>query len=484
MNTSPLQFSASLRAALLATLVALTVMSRTSFCPAAEIRVDAGRKIGAIRALHGVNGGPICYGGLVDVSAQQKALGIPLTRNHDANWPARDAVDIHAIFPNFKADAESPENYRFGPTDDYLKSIAAVGSGIVYRLGESIEHTPRKYYVHKPADYDQWAKICIGVVRHCNEGWADGLHLDIRHFEIWNEPDLGLQQWDGTPEDYYRLYAVAAKAIKGRFPKVKVGGPAACNPGRFKGDQFVLPPYLGGFLDYCRKESVPLNFLSWHLYADDPTMAGRLSVALRRVLDERGFKGTEIHLNEWNYTPGKNYWQAVFGHHPEQMQRLHEKTGGPEGAAFAAYVLLDIQDSPLDMANFYSADHGYFGMFDFYGVPRKTYHAFRAFKALADHPTRVAVEGGKPGELNVAAGLDAGNRELAIVVSNFKSPERRIELALQNLPWSGPSVCEVLLLDQTRNLEPVRKEEQKAGAIKIVQDMPAPGVMLVYVRPR
>ncbi len=29
---------------------------------AGEIRVDASRKIGAIRIIHGINGAPICYG--------------------------------------------------------------------------------------------------------------------------------------------------------------------------------------------------------------------------------------------------------------------------------------------------------------------------------------------------------------------------------------------------------------------------------------
>src|SRR5208283_402167 len=135
----------------------LVAQPRPTACAAAEIRVDAGRRIGAIRAIHGVNGGPICYGGVVDLSPYHKTLGIALTRIHDANWPARDVVDIHAIFPNFSADADSPASYHFAPTDDYLKSILAVGSGVMYRLGESIEHTPRKYYVHKPPDFDQWA---------------------------------------------------------------------------------------------------------------------------------------------------------------------------------------------------------------------------------------------------------------------------------------------------------------------------------------
>ena len=60
--------------------------SSCAVCFGVEIRVDAGRKIGAIRAFLGVNGGPICCGNLVDVSPYHQALGIPLTRIRDANW--------------------------------------------------------------------------------------------------------------------------------------------------------------------------------------------------------------------------------------------------------------------------------------------------------------------------------------------------------------------------------------------------------------
>ncbi len=77
-----------------------------------------------------------------------------MTRIHDANWPAREVVDVHAILPHFGADADSPGNHHFAPTGDYLKSILAVGSGLMYRLGESIEQTAREYHVHKPTDFD------------------------------------------------------------------------------------------------------------------------------------------------------------------------------------------------------------------------------------------------------------------------------------------------------------------------------------------
>ena len=287
MKTSKSQSCKPLPAIFIVGTVMLAALGQAAVCPAAEIRVDAGRKIGAIRAIHGINGGPICLGGVVDLSPSQKALGIPLTRIHDANWPARDVVDIHAIFPDFSADVDSPGSYHFGPTDDYLKSILAVGSGVMYRLGESIEHTPRKLYVHKPPDFDQWAKICLGIIRHYNEGWADGFRFNLRYFEIWNEVEIGPQMWDGNSEDYYRLYATAAKAIKARYPKLMVGGPAAANIGQLDGDRLTPTPHLRGFLEYCRKQSLPLDFLSWHMYTSDPSApvrgASRYSAGLGRI---------------------------------------------------------------------------------------------------------------------------------------------------------------------------------------------------------
>ncbi len=461
----------------------VSILCSVTSLDSAEIRVDASRKVGVIRAIHGINGGPICYGGVIDLSAYHKILGVPLTRIHDANWPARNVVDVHAIFPNFRADADASGSYVFAPTDDYLKSILAVGSGVMYRLGESIEHTARKYYVHKPADFDQWTRICLGIIGHYNEGWAEGFHFNLRYFEIWNEPEIGAAQWDGSSEDYYRLYATAAKAIKTRYPQLMVGGPAAAGLGQLEGDGLTLAPHLRGFLECCRKQSLPLDFLSWHMYAADPTTPVRGTTALRRVLDEYGFHKTEIHLNEWNYLPN-NDWGAVFGRDAPRMQKSFEDAGGPRGAAFVACVLLGLQDAPLDMANFYTGDNGCWGLFNVFGVPKKTFYAFRAFKALVDHPVRMATDGTKPGELDAVAGLSSRGHELAMVVSNFKSTDRRVELIFQNLPWTGSSASELLLLDQDRNLERIRKGEHDEGVIKIVQDLPAPGVLLVYLHSR
>jgi hypothetical protein len=146
-----------------------------------ELAVDFSKAAGIIRPLHGVNLGPLCYRGMVDLTAYHTALNLPLTRVHDVVWVNYDAVDISSIFRDFRNDPARAESYEFAATDDYLAAIINAGSPILYRLGESIEHTPRKYRVHPPPDFRQWADICCAIIRHYNEGWADGFHHQIRY---------------------------------------------------------------------------------------------------------------------------------------------------------------------------------------------------------------------------------------------------------------------------------------------------------------
>ena len=65
---------------------------------AAKLTVDFSKTNGVIRPLHGVNLGPLCYRGMVDLSAYHRELALPLTRLHDVVWVNYDAVDISTIF--------------------------------------------------------------------------------------------------------------------------------------------------------------------------------------------------------------------------------------------------------------------------------------------------------------------------------------------------------------------------------------------------
>ena len=450
---------------------------------AAGLTVDFARTNGLIRPLHGVNLGPLCYRGMVDLSAYHRELGIPLTRLHDVVWVNSDAVDISTLFREFRNDAARPDSYEFAATDDYLAAIVQTGSPILYRLGESIEHTPRKYRVHPPKDFAKWAEVCCAVIRHYNEGWADGFHDNIRYWEIWNEPENQPAMWTGTDDQYYQLYEVTAKAIKARWPELKVGGPSLGYTGEFKGDEFKPGDFLLRFLRHCRDRQVPLDFFSWHGYAGDPSNYARRARAIRQLLDAHGFPKTESHFNEWNYLPNEDWRPMMKEGQGLAREQWSAELGGPKGAAFAAWTLISLQDAPVDMANFYTAEVQMFGLFNLNGVPRKNFYAFRAFRALLDTPRRVQTPACEGGQIAVCAGLNAGNTQAAVLLSNFNTAGNGPDLVMRGMPWSGPTGFELYLVDAQRDFQPVRHGTVGADGRLALPELTAPAVALLKLAP-
>jgi hypothetical protein len=461
----------------LATICLLPILPST----AAELRVDFSTTNGVIRPLHGGNNGPLGYGEIVDLTVFHRELAIPFTRLHDSAWPYPDIVDIHAVFPDFRADPARPESYRFGPTDDYLRAITNSGSRIVYRLGESIEHAKRKRYVHPPSDPEKWARICEGIIRHCNEGWADGHRMNIRHWEIWNEPENRPAMWTGTPEQYYRLYTVTAKAIKARWPELKVGGPSLGHQGTFENGILTPSAFLRGFLAEIRRERAPLDFFSWHLYTNDPEEPARRARAVRAFLDGHGFTGAESHLNEWNYLPG-NDWTPMTSAQGEARERWYARQGGIEGASFAACALVRLQTAPLDMANYYSMDNQPFGLFSLHGTPKKTFHAVKAFRALLETPLLAPATGATEGKSALLAGLNSLRNHARILFVNFNESAAGHTLHVSGLPWQGPTTVEFRVLDDTKDLSLMRTGRWDAPKFVLPLNAPSLAVVLIDFR--
>ena len=446
---------------------------------AVELAVDFSQTNGLIRPLHGVNMGPLCYRGMVDLSAYHRELGVPSTRLHDVVWVNAEAVDIHTIFRDFRNDPALAESYDFRQTDDYVQSIIDVGSQIVYRLGESIEHTPHKYHVHPPPDAEKWAAICVGIIRHYNEGWASGFHHHIRYWEIWNEPDVRPAMWTGTEGQYLHLYEVTAKAIKARFPEVKVGGPALGHSGDFKGESFRASAFLTNFLAHCQTSGAPLDFYSWHRYTKNPADFARWARGVRGVLDAAGFAHAESHLNEWNYLPNGDWGPMMKEGAGRRREKWFAELSGPAGAAFAAWTLISLQDAPVDVANYYTGEIQGFGLFNFHGVPNKSFYAFKAFKRLLETPIRVTVRNDSSAQLAICAGMNRDQSEAGILISNFDSAEEQVGLTIHGLPWEGKIVCESYAVDARRDLARVQEITQSASECRLALALKAPSVCLV-----
>lgn len=310
-----------------------------------EVSVDPASVTGPIKRMNAANNGP------VDENMEAyKALRIPYARTHDTPLGSSygiQLIDINAVFPDFKANPDKPGSYDFTNSDVVLLDMQKAGTRPFYRLGQSIEHQKKKYGIYPPADYKKWAKICEHIIRHYNEGWADGFHMGIEYWEIWNEPDLDQpddrwktdpRTWAGTMEQFNSLYIITAKHLKKCFPGLKIGGPAMANPRKYGPD----------FLDAVGAAGAPLDFFSWHMYHRRPVRVSEDVRIIRELLDEKGFNETESILNEWNYV--RSWEETDF-----YSSRIRASV---KGAAFVAGVMIECQNAPLDMLMYYDLRPG------------------------------------------------------------------------------------------------------------------------------
>ncbi len=431
------------------------------------------QKEGKIKALNGINiGTENQLAGNTDYMIRTYAeLKIPLTRLHDCQFSNPGVVDIPAIFPLFHLDADDPENYNFKKTDDYILDILRSGSKISYRLGVDIEHTKNKYHIYPPEDFDKWAKICVNIIRHYNDGWANGYHMNIQYWEIWNEPGGKDEMWIGDIEQYYKLYETTVKAIKKYDQEIKVGT-AGLGPAWNTGP---------GLVKYCKEHNLPIDFFPWHLYTSSIKSADTTAYNMRKLLDDNKYKYTKIHLNEWNYYPADLDWFKLLKDRVYWKEFALNKIGGMEGAAFTASMLIDMQDLPIDQACYYSGDWTIFGLFDEYGLVKKPFFAYKAFSMLLNTPNRVKCEKQQlPEGMYAIGGVNSSNNLATIMLSNYSSQEDSLGIKISGLPWEGKTRTEIFVLDDENNLTPLANEQVIQGnSFEIKEHIPAPSVMLI-----
>ena len=363
-----------------------------------KVQVDFDQITGSVKQMHCVGQPPFAGGFLkFDFSYMEylTKANIPYARLHDVGgaFGGNRFVDIPNLFRDFDADETDPASYDFAFTDELIKAMQQYHIKPMFRLGVTIENQAniKAYRIHPPKDPAKWARICEHVIRHYNEGWADGFAYGIEYWEIWNEPDNALrgenQMWTGTPEQYYELYDVTAKHLKACFgDSIKVGGYGATgffgifyHPEKYGLDLPKVVPdnryekftfrigFLQGFLEYLREHNTPIDFFSWHSYFDvEKTRI--MDEFLHKTLCKYGFGDLERHLNEWNNA---------------DHRLLH---GTSFASAAAASMLCAMQDSHTDLLCYYdarltaSAYGGFFAPLTY--ETTCTYQVFAAFGQL------------------------------------------------------------------------------------------------------
>lgn len=445
-------------------LVLVSVVLRPAGAQQVDLEVDCDSVTGLLRSLQGMNCGPMAVlpeG--ADLTEQFRAVAVDFVRTHDVrrNPPLSRPWDLDFIFPDSLADPDSPASYRFAPADSQVRAIVGAGCRPYIRLGYSWESTVKYVPPHRRRP---WAEVCRHVVMHYNEGWAGGYQYDIRHWEVWNEPNFA-QFWIGTQEEFFALYDTVARVLKGHDPDLVVGGPGTAG---------APAEWLHDFLSYCRTRSVPLDFVSWHHYGDtarlEPYDVVRTARVVSRLLEQVGL-AIPHHLTEWN----------AAGQSPCPLYH------NAQGAAYTASVLGFLQDTDVEIAHRYRAnsnrdtvgdkDHATWYLDGRY---KKSAYAFLGHKRLLETPFRLDATGGDTSGYALVAGRSGDGRAVTVLVSDVKSVHQGYSLTVRQLPWPDTVFsCSRYELDSTHDFVLTEQWSESGTEFATEETLVAPAVHLL-----
>ena len=265
-----------------------------------------------------------------------------------------------------------------------------------------------------PKDYSRWADLVRALARHCLKRYGLG-EVSRWYWELWNEPDIFY--WQGTAEEYCRLYDFTETALHSVIPQAKLGRPAVTSPAKSEAGD-----YLRAFLAHCAEgensatggNGTRLDFITFHTkggrYRTDigaakqtpsiETLLGHVRAGLGIIDEFPGFRRLEVNLSECD----PDGWAAGSKHdNPNLIFRNTEYYAS--FLAMAACRLIDLNIDGMVTWAFQFEDREYFeGLrcLSTNGIDKPVLNVFRLLARLGG--TRLAVsDDGSGNRFNVGA---------------------------------------------------------------------------------
>lgn len=238
-----------------------------------------------------------------------------------------------------------------------------------------------KMYKTPPKDYGEWEAVIEAFVRHLTHRYGEE-EIKKWYFEVWNEPDHeSFFRSDDRINEYFKIYASAAKAVKRVNAEYKVGGPATAGL-----------RWIPELIAYCRENEVALDFISGHYYcvkgAFDPD--GKtvlymfdheyLTGMINRVGRESHAEGYPLLITEWSASYSSR--DAVHDSYFSAPFILHTiKACEGNADMFSYWVYTDIfEEVGIGETPF----HGGFGLINLQSIPKPSFYAYRMLHQLGD----------------------------------------------------------------------------------------------------
>jgi xylan 1,4-beta-xylosidase len=273
-----------------------------------------------------------------------------------------------------------------------------------------VKSTPGEGYL------DKWHDLIKAFTQHCVDRYGID-EVRTWYFEVWNEPNLCRAFFDGTKSQYFALYKASAKAIRSVDSQLKVGGPSTSNfvaDGRYEGERedtngftktFTAENinelewrgvWIEDFLKYCEKEELPVDFISCHPYPTDFPLDPRTGKGkdfsrhvqstvedikwLNKVIAKSAYPDAELHLTEWSTSPNSRDEMHDFLPPAAYIVRTNLECIGLTNS-LAYWTFTDIFE---EKGGGQSIFHGGFGMINYQGLVKPSYHAYRMLHHLGD----------------------------------------------------------------------------------------------------
>jgi len=319
-------------------------------------------------------------------------------------------------------------------------------------------------WAHPPRDYGKWAELVYQWVRHALEKYGSA-EVESWYWELWNEPDGGY--WQGTQEEYNKLYDFTAAAVKRALPTAKIGGPHVTGPANPRAEKF-----LRSFLEHCLrgtnyttgKTGSPLDFVGFHAKGAPRVVDKHVRMGISNQLRSIS-KGFEIVASfpELRNTP------IIIGESDPEgcaacSARMHPQNAYRNGTMYSSYTAAQIART-YELADLHGVnllgsvtwafefeDQPYFdGFRDLAtnGIAKPVLNVFRMLGQMGGQ--RVAVEStmamsltairdtGVTGNSDVNALASRQDRTASVLVWNYHdddvpSPAAEVEVVVEGLP--------------------------------------------------
>ena len=239
--------------------------------------------------------------------------------------------------------------------------------------------------VTPPKDYNKWGDLIRNLTQHFTDRYG-AEEVKTWYFEVWNEPNLSPGFWSGTQAEYFKLYQYSANAIKSVNKEYRVGGPATAGAA-----------WVPEMIDFCSKNSVPLDFISTHTYgvkqgyldeygnsgtvlSKDPMSVSGDILNSRKQISNSSMPNLELHYTEWSssYTPSDpihdSYHQASY-----ILQKI--KQVGNAANSMSYWVFTDIFE---EAGSRFTPFHGGFGLLNTQGINKPAFYSYKYMNQLGN----------------------------------------------------------------------------------------------------